>query len=271
MLSGKLDIPIERLPGSYQIIGDILLIKFRPGLEMREKKAIASAILDLFSYVRTVCEISRITGELRLPKIKILASREKKPKLITTHKEHGILYKLDVSKIMFSKGNLLERSRLIKQIRDGEVVADMFAGIGYFSLGIAKFSRAKKIYAIEKNRIAFNFLKENIKLNKIENISPILGDCRKIKKIKADRVIMGYFPNTQKFLPAAFRFLKKRGVIHYHNIYREKELWFKPLNELENAAKRARYKIVSILGRRVVKSYAPHVFHVVIDCEFEKK
>jgi len=162
---------------------------------------------------------------------------------------------------MFSKGNLYERQRLLKQVGK-EIVVDMFAGIGYFSLGIA---RQAKVYAIEKNPVAFRYLKENIRINKINNIIPILGDCRKVKIEKADRVIMGYLSKTEKFLPAALRFIDK-GIIHYHNVYKSNELWDKPLKDIEKACKSRQYKI---LYKRKVKSVAPRTFHVVIDINFK--
>ena len=217
------------LPSSYQIIGTVLLLKLAKIKSFDEKRKIASAIINLLPYIKTVCEIIKVEREFRIPKIRKLAGNG----TVTTHKEHEILYKLDASKIMFSKGNLNERQRLIRQVKKNEIIVDMFSGIGYFSLGLAK--NARKIYAIEKNPVAFRYLKENIKLNKTKNIIPILGDNRKISKNltgKADRIIMGYFPNTEKFLPSAITMLKKKGIIYFHNTYREGELWKKPINEI---------------------------------------
>lgn len=257
--------PANVLPGSYQIIGNVLLLKLMKIKSLKEKKKVASAIMGMMPYIRTVCEISGVEKELRLPEIKKLAGSE----TITVHKEHGILYKLDVAKIMFSKGNLNERQRLIKLVNKNETITDMFAGIGYFSLGLAKFSGARKIIAIEKNPVAFDYLKENIGLNKIKNISPVLGDNRKISGMerKADRVIMGYFPKTDEFLPYALAMLKDKGVIHFHNAYKEDDLWKKPLKEIEKACAGFSYKI---LMKKKVKSIAPRTWHVVMDVEVRK-
>ncbi|MBI5060719.1 MAG: class I SAM-dependent methyltransferase family protein [Candidatus Aenigmarchaeota archaeon] len=271
ILSAKTGLPGELLPAGYQIIGSILLVKLNPKLNRKTKKKIAGAMLQMMPYIDTVCESLGVEGELRKPSVKILSSRLKKPSTITVHKENDILFKLDVGKIMFSKGNLNERQRLIGKIRPGEVVVDMFAGIGYFSLGIAKFSPAERIYAIEKSPSSYKYLKENIRLNKLNKITPLLGDCRRIRKrISADRIIMGYLPHTEKYLPLAFKFLKSQGVIHYHNTYLESELWLKPLEQLDSAAKKSGYKITAVLGRNIVKSYAPRVFHIVMDAAFER-
>jgi len=276
-LSEKTGIDKKLLPSSYQIIGDVLLLKFMKIKSIKQKKKVASAIMKLLPYVKTVCEISGVEKEFRTPKVKKLAGNGTE----TIHKEHGILYKLDVSKIMFSKGNLNERQRLITKINPGEIIIDMFAGIGYFSLGLAKFSKAKKIMAIEKNPVAFNYLKDNIKLNKIKNIEPILGDNREITeklRSKADRIIMGYFEtkrrtsgasvsSTDKFLPYAIKILKKRGIIHFHNTYKENELWQKPINEIKMACHGFTYKI---LEKKKVKSIAPRTWHVVMDIAIYK-
>jgi tRNA wybutosine-synthesizing protein 2 len=265
-LSEKTGIDEKLLPSSYQIIGDVLLLKFMKIKSIKQKKRVVSAIMKLLPYIKTVCEIKGIEKEFRTPKIRKLAGNG----TITTHKEHGILYQLDAAKIMFSKGNLNERQRLIVRVKPDEIIIDMFAGIGYFSLCLAKHSKAKKIIAIEKNPIAFNYLKENIKLNRIKNIEPILGDNRKIaKKLvgKADRIIMGYFPNTDKFLPYALMMLKKKGIIHLHNIYKENEIWQKPIREIKRACHGFNYKI---LEKKKVKSIAPRTWHVVLDIEIQK-
>jgi len=259
-IAEKAGIKEELLPSSYQLIGNVMLLKFMRIKSLNKKKVVASAILETFPYVKTVCEIKGIYKEFRIPKVRKLAGK----RTVAIHKEHGILYKFDVSKIMFSKGNLFERQRLLKQIKKDEIVVDMFAGIGYFSLSIAK--KCKKIYAIEKNPVAFNYLKENIRLNKIKNIEPILGDCRKVKlDEKADRIIMGYFQGTEKFIPSALRLLKKDGIIHFHNTYREDELWTKPMIDIKKTI--TNYKI---LNKKIVKSIAPKTYHVVIDISVTK-
>lgn len=255
-LSEKTGIAQNKLPASYQIIGDILLLKLMKIKSGAEKKRIASAIMGLLPYIKTVCELKSIKGEFRKPKITKLAGKS----TVTMHKEHGILYKLDVSKIMFSKGNLFERKRIAEMVKKNEVIVDMFAGIGYFSIGLAK--KSKKVHAIEKNKTAYRYLKENIRLNSIKNIEPILGDNRKIKLENiADRIIMGYMPKTEKFLPAALKIAKKKCIIHFHNAYKESDLWEKPLQDLKILGK------FKILNKKIVKSIGPRRYHVVVDLQ----
>ncbi len=247
-------IHIDRIPASYQILGDIFLIK-TPDMNIKEKHELAKAIKILYPYVKTIFEIKEIKGELREPTVKKLWGNGPE----TIHTENKIKYKLNAAKIMFSKGNHFERQRLIDKIGENEIVLDMFAGIGYFTLGIAKV--AKKVIAVEKNPLAFSYLKENIILNKLNNVEVINDDCRNVKII-ADRIMLGYFPHTEQFLETAKLCSRSGTIINFHNTYLEKELWTKPEEEIK-----AVFGDVKILDRVNVKSIAPRVYHVVVDFE----
>ncbi len=250
-----------------QIIGDIALLKFLKPTKHSEKKNMAVQLKKTMPNIKTVLEFRNIEGEFRVPAVRRLLGKE----TVTIHREHGILYKLDTSKIMFSKGNVLERKRTAMLTCGNEKILDMFAGIGYFSLGIAKSNPNADIVACEKNPAAFQYLEENITLNKTENIKPLLKDCRFLHFPQCfDRIIMGYLPGTEKFLPSALKMIKPGGVIHYHNIYAEHELWTKAHAEIESACTAASLT-PRILEQRKVKSYAPCVSHVVIDFEVNRK
>ncbi len=262
---------LKLLPSGYQKIGDIVIVNINPSISELEE-TIGKMILKNIPNTRTVCSRrGDISGEERLPQLKVMAGDENTE---TIHRENGCLYKLDVSKIMFSKGNLKERHRLQSLIKENEIAVDLFAGVGYFSIPIAKFSKVSKVYAVDINPTAIFYLRENIQLNKVEGkIETILGDCREVvKKFGkiADRVIMGYLPNTREFLSSAFDVLKKRGTIHYHDVFKEEELWDNPIEILKKSAEENGYALEKVLDKRIVKSYAPKVFHVVIDAEFLK-
>ena len=254
------------LPSSYQKIGVIIILNLKKEL-WKYDKLIGNIVLEKISSTKSVFRKKGcIKTEFRIPQIKFLSGVNS---TVTTHKEHGISYKIDVNQIMFSKGNLSERKRIIKQVKKGEIIIDMFAGIGYFCLGIAKFSEAKKVYAIEINPKSYGFLLENIKLNKVRNkIVPILGDSAveapKLGKI-ADRVIMGLLPNCKEYLPYAVKSVKPNGIIYYHGVAKEDECE-KLFNDVKNIAEKEGYK-VKLIKKTKVKSYAPKVYHFVLDCK----
>jgi len=188
------------------------------------------------------------------------------------HKEHGCQFLIDVSKVMWSQGNKEERMRLTKQVKPNETIVDMFAGIGYFSIFIAKYCKPKEIYAIDINPEALEFLRKNVWLNDVESRIEILqGDCRKFSNLlesTADRIIMGYLFNTEKFLPYALKIAKNNAFIHLHRIVK--------VEEIEKLKKKIigignKNKVnVKILRVNKVKSYAPKILHVVLDLRVTK-
>lgn len=209
--------------------------------------------------VKTVMKVDHIHGTKREPVIKLLYGEDTE----TINKENGCLFKLDLKKVMWSKGNNNERIRIAKLVEDNETVIDMFAGIGYFSIPIGVHSNAKQVYSIEINPNSFHYLKENIKLNKIKNIIPLLGDCMDITpEYSADRIIMGYVKTTHHYLKTAIDSLNKGGVIHYHETVPEKLMDTRPINRIKEVAGD---RSVEFLKLNKVKKYSPGVFHVVCD------
>lgn len=49
-------------------------------------------------------------------------------------KEFGVMYGLDVMKVMFSSGNGMEKNCMGVVGVNGEIVVDLFVGIGYYIL-----------------------------------------------------------------------------------------------------------------------------------------
>lgn len=239
----------------WKRIGDILILdsKFQydsyQDLENLSKK----------HNVKTIMKIDHIQGTKREPVYNIIYGSETE----TINKENGCLFKLDLAKVMWSKGNNNERLRIAKLVEDDEVVLDMFAGIGYFSIPIGVHSNAKQIYSIEINPNSYFYLNENIKLNKLDNVTPILGDCKiHAPKYKADRIVMGYVKTTHHYLDVAINSLNEGGILHYHETVPEKLMKTRPVDRIIS---QAGDRDVEILKINKIKKYAPGVEHVVVD------
>ncbi|MEE8400810.1 MAG: class I SAM-dependent methyltransferase family protein [Candidatus Hydrothermarchaeaceae archaeon] len=256
-LSQSLDIDPEMLQGGWEKIGDILVIELPKELD-KKKYNIGKMLLTLFPKTNSVVNRKGILGPLRRPNVEIIAGE----KTETIHRENHCKFKIDLSKVMFSAGNAGERQRMAKISDKDETVIDMFSGIGQFTIPLAKHSGPKRVVAIEKSPQTFEFLKENIRLNKLENVEPILGDCRDIPMPAADRIIMGYFFNPDRFLSTAIEKIRPEGTIHFHDIV-EKEDIKKRTVELKEDIKALGKS--STITNRVVKSYAPKRWHVVFD------
>lgn len=252
---------LAQVPSGWHILGDVIIVSIPEVLD-KKKLLIAKALLSMYPKCRSVVRDFGIEGQFRQPKREILLGNGTE----TIHKEHGCLFKQDVTKVMYSKGNLEERKRM-SRLGKGEVVVDMFAGIGYFSIPMAVHARPKKIISIEINPESFAYLKENIRLNKAEGIiTPVLGDCSKaVPEGEADRVIMGYVGTTHHYLEPAIKVLKKSGgILHYHETVPESLAKTRPEERIKRAAETLGKK-VEILETRRIKKYSPGVLHVVVD------
>ncbi|MHA1291567.1 MAG: class I SAM-dependent methyltransferase [Promethearchaeota archaeon] len=260
---------LSLLPRGFQTLGEAIIIKLNSKL-LPQKTLIAKKCLELLPSIKSIyINLGKIEGTFRTPeRIEFLAG-ENNP--IVEHKENGIIYRFDITKIMFSKGNVNERKILATLVSDNEIIVDMFAGIGYFSLPIGKHSKAKKIYSIELNPVAYRFLVDNIKLNQLEKkIVPILGNSKeevlKLSKsgIRADRVIMGVFPAPKNFIKEALALLKENGTIfHYEGIV-SKNNYLDLFNEFKEITENEGYNC-KIISKRFVKSYGPNLYHIVLD------
>lgn len=254
---------LAKIPSSWQVIGTVIVVTIPEELDLR-KALIGQKLLQMYPRCTCVVRDKGIQGNFRLPNREIISGHGTE----TIHKENGCIFKLDVTKVMFSKGNLAEKKLMSIVARD-EVVVDMFAGIGYFSIPMAVHSSPKKIISIELNPVSFGYLQENIRLNHVEGlVEPRLGDCAAVTpEGVADRVIMGYVGTTHHYLVNGIRALKPEGgILHYHETTPGKLLFERPVNRIKEAALQLGKKI-EILETRRIKKYAPGVWHVVVDAK----
>ena len=250
----------RHIPRAYKILGDVILIKIPEEISAYSKE-VGEALLQIHPNCKSVWRDFGKTGPLRKPKLEFLAGDPKATETIKL--ENGCLFKFDVTKVMFASGNQYEKLRVTKLVKEGETVVDMFAGIGYFSIPIAKHSKACKIYSIEINPDSYFYLLENIKLNGVDNIVPILGDSKHVTpEGVADRVIMGHI-NCHEFIEVAMSALRGKGYIHYHEAV-PLAVKNRPVERLKEAAKKLK-KDIEILNYRKVKNYSPGVIHAVVD------
>ncbi len=255
----KNKVPEHLIPTNYKVIGDIVVVKLSDEAK-RYAKTIGKALMQITPCKAVWCDYGRY-GMKRRPKMELIGGEGS----VTEHRENGCRFRLDVSKVMFSLGNQAERMRIAKLVEEDEVVVDMFAGIGYFSIPIAIHSKARRIYSIEINPESYSFLLENIRINGVKNIVPILGDSQFVTPEHiADRVVMGHI-YCHNYLQTAIRALNGRGVIHYHESTPEAVL-DRPVRRVEKACRKMGKKC-RILGFKKVKNYSPGVYHVVVDAE----
>ncbi|MCE4602949.1 MAG: class I SAM-dependent methyltransferase family protein [Desulfurococcales archaeon] len=254
------------------IVGDIAIIKepIHGGLDKGDLERLARALLRETSYIRSVwATASPVRGEYKLRTYTHLAGEERS---WTIYKEHGCRFKVDIAKVFITPRLNYEHARVASQVKPGEVVVNMFAGAGLFSIIIACKSRPHKVYSIDINEHAYKLMIENVRLNNVEDIvEPIHGDAAKVIEERlhgvADRVLMPLPDLALKYLPHALKALKPRGgVVHiYLHIHAPRGV--DPLEKAWNTVKNSIPPGSRLLHARRVRPVGPRMLQVVLDVE----
>ena len=276
---------IDLIPNSYDIIGEIAIIEFDKfqGSENQELKTIkvqiAKAMTENYKSISSVFEKkSEIKGPYRLRELNLLYGENKTE---TTHKENMCVFKLDIKQTFFTPRLVYERNRIAtSNIKENEVIMDLFAGVGPFSIQIAK-KHPVTIHSFDINRIAYHYLKENIGLNKLMgtiiphniNISTLLdrsNNLGSILKHKADRVIMNLPEKSLDFTDIACFLMKKSGgVLHNYQFCETPNSIEKAQDKLKFSLKEHNWQIEDVLKSKIVKSYSPKSELVVHDLKIK--
>lgn len=215
-------------------------------------------------------QVSSVSGDYRLRELEFLLGERKTE---TIHREYGCIFKIDLDKAYFSPRLSYERLRITELIQPGEVVLNMFAGVGCYSICIAKHSEPLKVYSIDINPVAIHLLHENSRLNRVaDKIVPIQGDAKKVIETElrniADRVLMPLPEKAYKYLDSALLALKpKGGWIHYYAFEHAK----KTEDPVEKVGEKVSEKLHSLSlsfqveSGRVVRPIGPRWYQVVLD------
>jgi tRNA wybutosine-synthesizing protein 2 len=258
------DAVADAMPRGYQRLGRVLLVRLPP--ELAPYGAVVGAAWQQELGVETVLDHrGPIDGELRRPRLGWLCGTSAETEVV----EHGSRWRLDASRLMFAAGNRTERLRLARLVRPGERVADLFAGIGYFTVPAARARPDARFVAVEKNPLAFDYLETNLRLNGVASrVRAILGDNRSVELDPAafERVVLGYLPSSLPWIPRAVELLSRpTGSVHVHLVV-----------DARGALRRAAEAVAAEVGRcgaaldappraREVKPYGPGRTHVVVD------
>jgi tRNA (guanine37-N1)-methyltransferase len=255
---------------SYDIVGDIAIFRLSRA-SRKNAQNIAKAIMSVHKSVKTVlAQVSPVAGDFRLRRLTHMTGENRTS---TIHRESGCLFSVDVEKCYFSPRLYHERSRIATLIKPNETVVNMFAGVGCFSITITKHVNTAKVFSIDANPTAFQFMRENVRLNRVYgNVIPLLGDSKAIIERRlqhmVDRVLMPLPIKAFEYLPYAISALKASGGwIHYYD--------FEHAEKTENPVEKTKLKVTEKLTSlnvafefpfsRVVRTTGPNWYQVVLD------
>lgn len=203
------------LPRAYDVIGDVVVIRLPEELGAHER-AVGEALLALHRGARTVAVDGGVHGAWRQRNLRVVAGRSSTE---TVHREFGLILAVDPATVYFSPRLATERRRVAEQVAPGETVIDAFAGVGPFTLHVAR-AGAGQVLAVDANPEAVAHLRRNLTLNHLENVTVLEGDvaARLPPLAPADRLILDYPWDPRPFLPTAARALREGGMLHYYAI-----------------------------------------------------
>jgi len=260
----------EDLFSAFDQIGDIIIVRIPDSL-LEKKQIIGETLLEQVKTAKSVFyQSSSVEGDFRTRELEILAGLDKTE---TEYKEFGCRFVVDVQKAFFSPRLSTERDRIADLVQDGEVVINMFGGVGMFSIIAAKRKKCT-IYNIDINPVATKLCEKNIELNKLKgNVTSIPGDASQIieekLKDKGDRVLMLLPERSDEFLNSAISATKKNGIIHYYShIHADEKSQAPKLSEkhyLEITPVKSK-----ILDSKIVRAVGPRYYQTVVDTRIAK-
>ncbi len=250
---------------SFDIFGNIALVKFPRGIKAKDKKLFADKLLHDNKSVTTVLEKTRgFRGRLRKQETKWLAGEKTKEVL---YRENGCVFRFNIDKTYFSPRLSNERKEIAQKIKKGDEVLVMFAGVAPYSIVIAKNSGASKVVSIEINKEANKYAKMNVELNGVKGkVEIIQGDVKRIAnkiKEKYDVIVMPRPQLKDSFLREAFILSKKGTRIFYYDFCKEEEIE-QIVNRIKSEAKKSGRKI-KILKIKKAGEIAPYKYRIRVD------
>ncbi len=260
----------KELFGAFDQIGNIIILRIPDSL-ISKKKLIGQVLLEKVKTARSVFyQSSPVEGDYRIRHLELLAGEDKTE---TEYKEHGCRFKVDVEKTFFSPRLSTERLRIAELVKEGEIIINMFGGIGMFSIIAAKKKKCH-VFNIDINPYAAKLCSENILLNKLKGtVDSLEGDASEIIENrlsnKGDRILMLLPERSDEFLDVAVNGLKEHGILHYYcHIHSDKKY-----NVANEAIKHflSVVKVKSeILHARIVRPVGPRFYQAVVDASITK-
>jgi tRNA (guanine37-N1)-methyltransferase len=255
---------------SFNILGNIAVVNFSDGTKASDKKKFAAEILKKNNFIKTVLEKSgKFSGRLRKMETRYLAGEKNKEVL---YRENNCSFRFNIDTTYFSPRLSNERKEIASFIKKGSDVLVMFAGVGPFSIVIAKNSGSGMIYSNEINREANKYAELNAELNGVKNkINFVNGDIKKVAvKLKAAKKFFDYIvmprPNLREsFLEQAFMLSKKGTKVYYYDFCKADETDL-IVQKIKKQAEKLKKK-VKILNVKAAGETAPYKIRVRVDFE----
>ncbi len=222
-LANALGLPADIVWPRLEIIGDIALIRKPVNLSLDDEKLglyvkLGERLLEEIDSVKSVWLAASPVSILTKTRDYVFLAGENRSE--TVYREHGCRFKLDIRKVYVSPRLSHEHGWFAGFVEDGDRILNMFAGVGFFSI-IPACKKRVSSYAIDINPHAYQYMVENISINKVDDrVFPLNGDsciiAELLREDSFDHVIMPYPEKAIYYIPLAMRKVKPGGYIHLY-------------------------------------------------------
>lgn len=152
----------EEIVSSYSQIGHVLHLNLRDHL-IEYRQLIGQVLVDKIKTCRTVVNKTNvIDNTYRNFSMEVIAGEED---YLVTVKENSCIFQFDFSKVYWNPRLSKEHERILGYLKPGDVLFDVFCGVGPFSVPAAK--RKCKVFANDLNPDSFKWLNHNATNNKV--------------------------------------------------------------------------------------------------------
>ncbi len=243
----------ELLPRSFDIVGDVVLIRLPPELVDRGAE-IGDALLGFVPGARVVGADRGVHGPARRRSIERLAGSGD---FRSRHRENGLELEVDLERAYFSPRLAREHALVAADVREGESVYDLCCGVGPFAATIAKAGRAGRILAVDSNPDAIALLRTSLTRGRFAvPVTPIVASLETFlpSAEPVARVVLNLPLEGAKYLTPVARTVAPKGRLHYYEVVPRDGVAAR-VNDVESTLEpRGRWTVVD---HHVVHPYSP--------------
>jgi len=241
------------LPRSFDVIGDIVLVRLPASLVARQDE-IGAALLEFVPGARIVGADHGVHGAERLRSVERIAGSGG---WRTRHRENGVELEVDVERAYFSPRLAREHAIFAEDVRPGDRVYDLCCGVGPFSVTTARRGRAKAITAVDANPEAIALLRETLVRHGFEDRVASRAACLEEfvpTATPVERVVLNLPREGIKYLPSVARAVAPGGRLYYYEVAPRAELESRGVSLVNGLASEGAFSVVT---HRSVHPYSP--------------
>ncbi|MGA7650248.1 MAG: methyltransferase domain-containing protein, partial [Thermoplasmata archaeon] len=243
----------DALPRSFDIVGDVVLIRLPDPLEPR-KEAVGDALLRFVPGARLVGLDHGVHGPERRRRVERIAGAGP---WRTRHRENGVELEVDVERAYFSPRLAREHARVAEDVRAGDRVYDLCCGVGPFSVTIAHLGRAASVTAVDANPDAIALLRDTLARHpfagRVEAVRARLEEFLPAAS-PVERVVLNLPHEGIKYLASVARTVAPGGRLYYYEVVSRPEFAIRGVALMNSLVAVGRFAVVA---ERVVHPYSP--------------